>query len=140
MVKYTFQSTRNCPFCASNNLKLMGKRMNGPQGLSPHKKLGISVSVVKCHHCDLIFANPMPVPESLSDHYGVTPEQYWKPEYFIIQHHHFSGLINWMNQIQEVKPDAKILDIGAGLGKAMLAFEKYGYDVYGIEPSLPFYQ
>lgn len=140
MVKYTFEHTQNCPFCASKNLNIMGKRINGSQGLSPHKKLGICVSVVKCGNCDLIFANPMPVPESLSDHYGVPPEQYWKPEYFNLPEGQLSGLINWMNQIKEVKPGAKILDIGAGLGKAMLAFEKHGYNVYGIEPSEPFYQ
>ena len=34
----------------------------------------------------------------------------------------------------------KALDIGAGLGKCMISLEKAGFDVYGFEPSLPFYQ
>jgi len=114
--------------------------MNCSQGLSLHKKLGISVTVTKCLNCNLVFANPMPLPETISDHYGIPPEQYWTPSYLNLQPDHMSGLISWMNQIKEVKLGSKTLDIGAGLGKAMLALEQHGYDVYGIEPSESFYQ
>jgi 2-polyprenyl-3-methyl-5-hydroxy-6-metoxy-1,4-benzoquinol methylase len=44
--------------------------------------------------------------------------------------HSFSG----------IGKDAKALDIGAGIGKCMKALEKAGFDVYGIEPSEPFYR
>ncbi len=33
----------------------------------------------------------------------------------------------------------KALDIGAGLGKAMLTLQHFGFDTYGLEPSIPFY-
>lgn len=32
----------------------------------------------------------------------------------------------------------KALDIGAGLGKCIIALEKAGFDAYGLEPSVPF--
>jgi ubiquinone/menaquinone biosynthesis C-methylase UbiE len=34
----------------------------------------------------------------------------------------------------------KALDIGAGIGHAMLSLEREGFDVYGFEPSEPFYK
>ena len=34
----------------------------------------------------------------------------------------------------------KALDIGAGIGKCMIALENASFDVYGIEPSNPFYE
>jgi len=34
----------------------------------------------------------------------------------------------------------KALDIGAGLGKCMIALEKAGFDSYGLEASKPFYE
>ena len=34
----------------------------------------------------------------------------------------------------------KALDIGAGLGKAMLSLEHYGFEAYGLEPSIPFHE
>jgi 2-polyprenyl-3-methyl-5-hydroxy-6-metoxy-1,4-benzoquinol methylase len=88
----------------------------------------------------LVFPNPLPVPENLQDHYGIPPEDYWKPEYFSVPENYRSSLISWMNEIQKIDKGAKLLDIGAGLGKSMIAFNSYGYDTYGIEPSLPFYK
>jgi len=32
------------------------------------------------------------------------------------------------------------LDIGAGIGKCMVAMFNAGFDVYGMEPSIPFYE
>src|SRR5690606_24721726 len=32
------------------------------------------------------------------------------------------------------------LDIGAGLGKAMLSMDHAGFETYGLEPSIPFHQ
>ena len=32
------------------------------------------------------------------------------------------------------------LDIGAGLGKAMLSLENSGFDTFGLEPSIPFHE
>lgn len=34
----------------------------------------------------------------------------------------------------------RALDIGAGLGKGMLSLQNAGFDTYGFEPSIPFYE
>jgi SAM-dependent methyltransferase len=139
MSNYSFHSINRCPFCNANNFRLLGKRLNASQGFSPHKKTGVSVSVVKCKNCGLVVPQPLPVPLSIEDHYKVPPETYWKPEFFKVNEIAFDGLNNQMNSIQKMKPGSKILDIGAGFGRAMVAMEKKGYDVYGIEPSEAFY-
>jgi len=139
-MKYLFKNIEACSFCDSTNFKILGKRLNNPQGKSPKKKIGITTTIVKCANCGLIFPNPLPVPDNLQDHYGIPPENYWKPEYFSIPENYRSDLIAWMNTIQKTEPKSKILDIGAGLGKGMITFNRHGYDAYGIEPSLPFYE
>ena len=139
-MKYYFKEFKECPFCNSNKIKILGKRLNKSQGLRPHKKRGVSTTIEKCKQCELIYSNPMPIPNDISDHYGVPPENYWKPEYFVVNENYLSPVFKWMNEIQEIKKGSKILDIGAGIGKAMISLEKNGYDAYGLEPSEPFYK
>lgn len=93
-----------------------------------------------CEVCGLNFVNPLPVPENLSDHYGVPPENYWNADYFKADENYFKGEINTLKNHMTIEKGMKALDIGAGIGKAMIALNKAGFDTYGIEPSLPFYE
>lgn len=139
-MKYNFKNINTCSFCGSSSFKILGKRLNCSQGRKPCKKIGITTTIVKCKVCGLVFPNPLPIPENIEDHYGVSPESYWKSEYFVLPENYRKDLCDWMNSLQKIEKGAKILDIGAGIGKTMLAFKNYGYDTYGIEPSQPFYQ
>ena len=47
----------------------------------------------KCKNCKLIYSSPQPVPFDIQDHYGVPPESYWRPEYFIPDPAYFSEQI-----------------------------------------------
>ncbi len=62
-------------------------------------------------------------------------EHYFKPgdSDFLLE-------INKLKSLMNIKPGDKALDIGAGLGKSMIALEKVGFDAYGIEPSEPFHK
>lgn len=139
---YNFQNIGECVFCkaTSEHFHVLGKRLNSSQGRNPSRKTGITTTIVKCKKCGLIFPNPLPIPIDLQDHYGISPDAYWPEEYFKVDPNYLDGFVFKMNKIQSIKKDAKILDIGAGIGKAMIAFERNGYDVYGIEPSETFYQ
>ncbi|MBX2895595.1 MAG: class I SAM-dependent methyltransferase [Cyclobacteriaceae bacterium] len=110
------------------------------QGKNPKNKIGIATTIVQCKQCGLIFSNPQPIPENISDHYGVPPEEYWKADYFKIDGHYFKTEINTLKSLYNFKEGDKALDIGAGLGKCMIALQRAGYDVYGFEPSKPFYE
>jgi 2-polyprenyl-3-methyl-5-hydroxy-6-metoxy-1,4-benzoquinol methylase len=124
----------------TDNNKILGKRLNRHQGKSPQKKVAISTTVARCSNCGLIYSNPQPIPVDLQDHYGVPPEEYWSKEYFVIDENYFGIEIQRAKQLIDFRPGKKALDIGAGLGKCMLALEKAGFDVYGIEPSVPFHE
>jgi len=120
--------------------KILGKRMNQSQGLNPKNKAGITTTVAKCSNCDLVYANPQPIPFDIQDHYGVPPEEYWKESYFEIDEGYFQGEIARLQELISIQSGMKSLDIGAGLGKQMKALEKVGFDTYGLEPSIPFYE
>ncbi|MCZ6694046.1 MAG: class I SAM-dependent methyltransferase, partial [Bacteroidetes bacterium] len=141
-LKYTFRYIDHCNMCNADNtqFKVLGKRLNQSHGMFPKTKMGISTTIIKCKICGLIFSNPQPIPDNLQDHYGTPPEEYWKDSYFEIDENYFSGEITWLKQFIEVKTGIKTLDIGAGLGKCMIALTKIGCETYGLEPSEHFYQ
>ncbi len=120
--------------------KILGRRLNSSQGSNPKKKIGISTTVAKCTTCGLIYSNPRPEPFDLQDHYGVPPESYWNESYFKVNDDYFKSKISKAKRLIDFKEGMKALDIGAGLGKGMIALQKAGFDVYGFEPSVPFHE
>jgi ubiquinone/menaquinone biosynthesis C-methylase UbiE len=122
-----------------NTHKVLGKRLNNSQGKKPKQKIGITTSVIKCSNCGLIYSNPQPIPDNIQDHYGIPPESYWNENYFKIEHNYFMNEIDKIKQLINFKEGMKFLDIGAGIGKAIISAEKAGFDCYGFEPSKSFY-
>ncbi len=139
-MRYTFTNIQQCNMCGSTASVVLGKRLNQSQGKNPRQKSGITTTVVKCKKCGLIYANPQPVPFSLQDHYGVPPESYWQDDYFTVSPDYFKGEITTLQQLMPFTSGQTALDIGAGLGKCMIALQNQGYEVYGFEPSEPFYE
>lgn len=139
---YTFHEVVNCNMCNSERTshKILGRRMNKSQGRSPHKKTGLTTSVVKCKNCGLVFSSPLPIPNDIQDHYGVPPESYWKPEYFKVHKEYFNNELLRLGSLLKFKPGMKSLDVGAGIGKVMIKLSDAGFDSYGIEASRPFYE
>lgn len=140
-ITYELRYAAKCNMCGADtsNDKVLGKRLNRSQGKSPSKKIGVTTTICKCRGCGLIYPNPMPVPINIQDHYGVPPEDYWKNDYFHVHEQYFSGEISTAKRLIQFKEGMTSLDIGAGLGKAMIALERGGFDAYGFEPSEPFY-
>lgn len=141
-ITYKIKYIENCDMCGAtkDNFRVLGKRLNTSQGINPSKKIGITTTVCRCNNCNLIFANPLPVPKNISDHYGIPPENYWTENYFKIDPAYFKGEIEWMKSLIPLEKGMKSLDIGAGIGKQMIALERVGFDTYGFEPSEPFYK
>lgn len=141
-MRYTFNHITHCNMCGEENTKhkILGRRLNKSQGLNPTNKIGLTTTICKCTNCGLIYSNPQPVPFNIQDHYGVPPEEYWKEDYFELNKDYFQGEIKQLKKLLDLKKDLKSLDIGAGLGKQMIALEEIGFDAYGLEPSKPFYE
>lgn len=142
MKKYSFKEITKCEMCGDKieNHKILGQRLNKSQGSNPKSKNGITVSIVQCTNCNLIYSNPQPIPFDIQDHYGKPPEEYWKDGYFVWEPTYFEKQINEAKKLLDFKEGMKALDIGAGLGKAMLSMQDKGFDVYGLEPSIPFHE
>ena len=96
---------------------------------------GISVTVKRCLDCDLIYSDPRPEPEKLTDHYDMPPEEYWAGhDRFRQPDGHF---LLPVATAKRLTGGGRALDIGAGLGLAMKAMATE-FDAYGLEPSEPF--
>ncbi len=141
-LRYYFNYIDQCNMCGSpvSGHRILGKRMNRSQGRNPSGLTGITTTIAKCTNCHLIYSNPQPVPFDIQDHYGIPPEDYWKDDYFVVSETYFRTEIETLKTLMEFKPGMKSLDIGAGLGKAMIAMAEAGFDTYGFEPSEQFYE
>lgn len=141
-ITYTLVPAKECNMCQSDvsNSKLLGRRLNGSQGKAPTKRVGFSVSIMKCNNCGLIYPNPLPVPSSIDDHYGIPPETYWTDAYIDVDENYYSGVIRILEKLTPIEKGMKALDIGAGLGNCIVALDRAGFDTYGIEPSSSFYK
>src|SRR6185295_11515158 len=131
-----------CNMCgsASGAHTVLGRRLNRAQGKWPRNKVGVAITIVKCTDCGLIFPNPLPIPSRIEDHYGVNPEHYWKDEYFRFEETYFLQQIDRFKALYGGYTKASALDIGAGIGKCMIALMRADFDVFGIEGSESFYR
>lgn len=141
-MQYKFEDILKCNMCAAptEQAKILGRRMNRSQGVRPTGKVGISTTIMKCNSCSLVFSNPLPIPEDLNQHYGIPAEEYWTAKEFELDLSFFDSRIETFKKLYVEKDNIEVLDIGAGLGKCMLALEHHGFTAYGIEPSEPFYK
>lgn len=137
-MEYVFTESKTCNMCGCPESKFLGQRMNRSQGLRPRRKTGITVSIVKCKKCGLIYSNPQPTPLDIQSHYGIPPEEYWQESYFIDDPMYGLSEINTAKGLMDFEKGMKALDIGAGIGKCMNALTLAGFEAYGIEPSEQF--
>ncbi len=136
---YTFLSIERCSMCGepTDRHRVLGRRLNKKQGRNPRTERGVGTTILRCTNCGLIYSDPQPVPMSIDDHYGVPPESYWDPAYFVVPEDYFSREVRIGRELVGPGPK-RALDIGAGLGYAMVQLEKAGFETHGLEPSAPF--
>jgi 2-polyprenyl-3-methyl-5-hydroxy-6-metoxy-1,4-benzoquinol methylase len=138
--QYRFVEVSSCNMCGVSTLKnsIIGLRLNCSQGLRPSQKEGIAVTVKRCIQCSLIYPSPFPIPYDVQDHYGIPPDEYWNESYFCKDENYFKEEINQAKKLIKYQPGMSALDIGAGLGKSMIALAAAGFKVEGFEPSKTF--
>ncbi len=138
---YLFREVKNCNMCGAPTeySQVTGQRLDTSLGLSPREKYGISVSVIKCSDCGLLYANPLPIPSDIQDHYGVPADEYWDCVKSDQKDNDFSTQITKIKKL--VGHDiigCKALDIGSGRGHVIVALNRVGFDTYGLEASETF--
>lgn len=142
--EYSFHAVQCCNMCGSPAAKhrVLGKRLNGSQGLRPRRRAGVATTVQVCSDCGLIYPNPLPLPHNLQDHYRVAPEAYWDASYFTPDETLFASQLKRFEQLSDHRiagGSMRALDIGTGIGKCMCALQAAGFDAYGLEPSESFH-
>lgn len=141
MPTYDFIHADCCNMCgaSSEHQTFYGKRLDRRQGLWPRRLTGVTSAIFKCRQCGLIYANPLPIPANLEQHYDVAPEEYWADSYFHVEEDHLGDRIDTFKQLSQRSPhECSALDVGAGIGKAMVALQRAGFQVSGLEPSPSF--
>lgn len=118
--------------------RFLGRRLDRHQGLRAGRRGGVAVSVVRCRGCGLVFPDPLPVPDSPASLYGVDPATYWPPEYFAPPPPELEAFYVATLSMLERRAGATALDVGAGIGKGVLALRGAGFDAVGLEPSPTF--
>jgi SAM-dependent methyltransferase len=95
---------------------------------------------MRCQACGLVYANPLPIPADIAQHYGGAPEEYWHKNEYLAAGQDFSPQIAVFRDVWEPRGSAPpvALDVGAGLGHCMRALGAAGFDTYGIEPGEAF--
>jgi SAM-dependent methyltransferase len=138
MGTYQLVDVTNCNMCGApaSDAKVLGRRLNRRQGLRPTARVGMATTIMRCKTCHLVFANPMPLPEDIGQHYDLDPEVYWDQDH--LDKPDLGDLAERFHALWRGEGTPRALDIGAGLGQTMRALERSGFDVYGIEPSATF--
>lgn len=134
---YHFTTVERCPMCEAPaaDFRVRGLRQKGRQGFRPQRQQTISTTIVECPACGLLLSNPRPEPLDISQHYGVPPEDYWRPNYFALDPSYYGDLIATFRRRMGTRAEgARVLDVGSGIGKGLRALAHAGFDAYGLEP------
>ena len=125
-----------CDICNSSNFK------NYIKPICYYKNLNVPSYIVKCDNCGLLFLNPRPKKEYISELYS----RYYSSDYYKEDLHKenifrqtffLRQLWHWYNgqYLSEVikKSKGNVLDIGCGTGKLLVELAKKGCVCYGID-------
>ena len=124
----------SCPLCLKKEAgRFMGYKSKGKQGLFPERKYKQAYKVFRCKHCDLIYSD--------DERNSLIFEQ---DNSLLAQTHTdvgaakataaYTDVLEFLKHKTELRPGAKVLDIGSGLGRVSYLLQKEGYEAYSIEP------
>lgn len=121
-----------CPLCGQSEREILSRR----------DRRGKPLATAICPRCGLVSHNVIPTDEALRDYYA---------SQYRLEYHHESTpsarrvMRAWrqgarlLKLLREyVKPGAAVMEIGAGIGATVKAFELAGFDARGIEPGAGF--
>jgi len=140
---YEWRPFTQCNMCGASvtRARRLGRRLGEHQGLRPARSSGGPYAAVqRCGVCGLVFANPMPLPLDIGSHYGIPAESYWPEADLSPSEGYFADQIDQFRRLYPRTGRLTALDIGAGVGKAMLSLQAAGFVTFGIEPSESFHK
>ncbi|MEG4939543.1 class I SAM-dependent methyltransferase [Microcoleus sp. F4-D5] len=123
------QKFTNCPVCSSQKISF-----RYTAGTARQPKEAPKWSVYGCEDCGLVFVNPRPTWDELSDYY---PENWQCYNTYVPEEEDVVKQAKKLNEYRHIPiPVGKrLLDVGCGGGSIIQVFKKLGVEVAGIEPS-----
>jgi SAM-dependent methyltransferase len=85
----------------------------------------------RCAACGLIFAHPLPSPETIAAFYA---SEYYDP-YLEAREANRLAYGAWLDAIEKRSARGRILDVGCGIGLFLSAARARGWDARGVEPA-----
>ncbi len=127
-----------CPLCDSKDIFLFRKGNIDINSLSSeHFKItdsnyGSKWNFYRCKNCSFVFSNPTLDENSIVEFYSNLKDD----EYGQEAEGREKNFISILKRLKKIRiPGNSLLDIGAANGIFLNIAKKYGYDVYGVEPS-----
>lgn len=127
-----------CPVCGSSRFAVIiepwidetdpAKLYGAASGIPGTQRL------VKCDDCRMIYENPRYDAETIVKGYMASQESEHDSQFPMRVHSFFRTLKKHAKHLPP--PGSKILDIGTAGGAFLDAAKRYGYDAYGMEPSM----
>ena len=128
-----------CNLCGSDNYKVLHKaRYNKVMGeeelIAKFRSSGDETlidQVVKCRKCGLIYINPRINPDLIIKGYSEGED----PTFVSQAKGRELTFARCLKQIEKLKRNGKILDVGTAGGSFLAVAKRKGWDVYGCEPN-----
>lgn len=128
----------NCPVCDSKDFSVLFEPW--VEENDPTKLYGAATGIqgtqriVKCKSCGMIYENPRFPKEVILSGYINTEQSLHDSQY----KNRVKSFLKALEGVKDKLPpkESKVLDIGTAGGAFLEAAEKFGYDAYGLEPSL----
>ncbi|MHB0827796.1 class I SAM-dependent methyltransferase [Stutzerimonas nitrititolerans] len=132
LTKLTIENMRICEICSGGDLDFIHRQ----HFLFPGQVAPAHYDVMACKGCGFVYASDIPDQSALNQFYQAVEHHLHAElppglarihaDFFQFVHHHAS-----------LSSDARILDIGSGMGHFLHHFQKAGFkDLQGMEPSL----
>ncbi len=134
----TEKETIACPVCDSKDFKVIYEPWVYEE--DPIKLYGAATGIqgtqriVRCINCGMIYENPRFPKEVILSGYIQTEQALHDSQYNNRVNSFYKALYGLKDKLP--KAGAKVLDIGTAGGAFLEAAQRFGYDSYGLEPSL----
>ena len=129
----------HCPICGCTEFEALPGYDHKP-GPEVYEFLGLPENNSRwsiCKSCGFLFQNPRPSPDAIIKLYGsglYRSGKEYSDEFFRTRYHRPLDHLAWAKKQAALLSDSPILDIGAGFGGAVKAFQDQGFSAEGIEP------
>jgi len=128
----------NCPVCDRKSYRVLYEAWIDEK--DPKKLYGAATGIqgtqriVKCNDCGMIYENPRFPKEVILEGYINTEQSLHDSQY----KNRVKSFYKALEKLKEHLPmkGARVLDIGTAGGAFLEAATQFGYDAYGLEPSL----